>query len=102
LRAPLYNPALYDGKVFLGKPDAWWPRAGVVVEIDSRAWHLSPEDWDRTRYRHDRMAAVGIIVLHFSPRDLRRQPGLVTKQIRDALAKGLGRPSLPIRTIPVQ
>lgn len=102
LRAPLYNPALYDGKVFLGKPDAWWPRAGVVVEIDSRAWHLSPEDWDRTRYRHDRMGAAGIIVLHFSPRDLRRQPGLVTKQIRDALAKGLDRPPLPIRTIPVR
>ena len=67
LPKPLFNPSLYDGDVFLGKPDAWWPDAGVAGEVDSREWHLSPEDWDRTRRRHDRMAAVGIIVLHFSP-----------------------------------
>jgi len=102
LPAPLFNPSLYDGDEFLGKPDAWWPQAGVAVEVDSRAWHLSPEDWDRTRRRHDLMAAAGIIVLHFSPRDLRREPGMVTKRIRDALAKGVNRPSLPIRTIPVR
>ena len=29
----------------LGVKDAWWPRAGVVAEVDSRAWHLSPEHW---------------------------------------------------------
>jgi len=102
LPAPLFNPSLYDGDAFLGKPDAWWPQAGVAVEVDSRAWHLSPEDWDRTRRRHDLMAAAGIIVLHFSPHELRREPGMVTKRIRDALAKGLDRPSLPIRTIPVR
>ena len=67
LPMPLFNPSLYDGDLFLGKPDGWWPDAGVAGEVDSRAWHLSPEDWDRTRRRHDRMAAVGIIVLHFSP-----------------------------------
>jgi hypothetical protein len=48
------------------------------------------------------MAAAGITVLHFSPRELRREPAMVTKRIRDALAKGLDRPSLPIRTIPVR
>ena len=74
LPMPLFNPSLYDGDLFLGKPDAWWPDAGVAGEVDSRAWHLSPEDWDRTRQRHDRMAAAGIIVLHFSPRELRREP----------------------------
>ena len=68
LPMPLFNPSLYDGDLFLGKPDAWWPDAGVAGEVDSREWHLSPEDWDRTRRRHDRMAAAGIIVLHFSPR----------------------------------
>ncbi len=102
LPMPLFNPSLYDGDVFLGKPDAWWPRAGVAVEIDSRAWHLSPDDWDRTRYRHDLMGAAGIVVQHFSPRDLRTKPGMVTKRIRDALATGFDRPPLPIRTIPVQ
>jgi hypothetical protein len=102
LPAPLFNPSLYDGDMFLGKPDAWWPKAGVAVEVDSRAWHLSPEDWDRTRRRHDLMGAAGIVVLHFSPRELRSQPAMVTKRIQDALAKGLARPPLPIRTTPIR
>jgi hypothetical protein len=100
LPMPLFNPSLYDGDLFLGKPDAWWPDAGVAGEVDSRAWHLSPEDWDRTRRRHDRMAAAGIIVLHFSPRELRREPAAVAQMIKGALERGLSRRPLPIRTIP--
>ena len=100
LPMPLFNPSLYDGDTFLGKPDAWWPDAGVAGEADSREWHLSPEDWDRTRRRHDLMAAAGIIVLHFSPNQIRREPTAVAQMIRGALERGLNRPSLPIRTIP--
>jgi hypothetical protein len=99
LPTPLFNPSLYDGDLFLGKPDAWWPDAGVAAEADSRAWHLSPEDWDRTRQRHDRMAAAGVIVLHFSPRELRREPAMVAQRLQDALKHGLTRPLLPIRTV---
>ena len=102
LPMPLFNPSLYDGDLFLGKPDGWWPDAGVAGEVDSRAWHLSPDDWDRTRRRHDRMAAAGIIVLHFSPRELRREPAKVAEMIKGALNRGLTRPALPIRTIPLR
>ena len=100
LPMPLFNPSLYDGEAWLGKPDAWWPDAGVAGEVDSRAWHLSPEDWDRTRRRHDRMAAAGIIVLHFSPRELRREPTKAAQMIGSAIDRGLTRPPLPIRTVP--
>jgi hypothetical protein len=100
LPAPLFNPSLYLEEEFLGKPDTWWPDAGVVVEVDSRAWHLSPADWDRTRRRHSRMAAVGIIPLHFSPAEIRREPAMVVQRIRSAIASGLERPALPIRTVP--
>jgi len=100
LPMPLFNPSLYDGDLFLGKPDGWWPDAGVAGEVDSRAWHLSPDDWDRTRRRHDLMAAAGVIVLHFSPRELRREPAKVAEMIKGALERGLNRPPLPIRTIP--
>jgi hypothetical protein len=100
LPMPLFNPSLYDGDTFIAKPDAWWPDAGVVAEADSRQWHLSPEDWDRTRERHDRMAAIGIIPLHFSPRQIRQESGTVVEMIRGALRRGLQRPPLPIRTIP--
>jgi len=100
LPEPLYNPSLYDGDTFIARPDAWWPDAGVAAEADSREWHLSPAGWDRTRSRHDLMAELGIIVLHFSPRQIRREPAAVAKMLRGALERGLQRPSLPIRTIP--
>jgi hypothetical protein len=102
LPMPLFNASLYDGDIFIAKPDAWWPDAGVVVEADSRQWHLSPEDWDRTMRRHDLMAAIGIIPLHFSPSQIRREPTTVVKMIRGALERGRQRPTLPIRTVPCQ
>jgi hypothetical protein len=100
LPTPLFNASLYQDDVFIASPDAWWPEAGVSAEADSREWHLSPADWDRTRMRHDRMCAAGIIPLHFSPRQIRREPAEVGRLIKDALDRGLRRPPLPIRTIP--
>jgi hypothetical protein len=100
LPMPLFNPSLYDGGTFIAKPDAWWPNAGVAAEADSREWHLTPDAWDHTRRRHDLMAAVGIIPLHFSPNQIRREPSTVVKMIKGALTRGLQRPSLPIRTVP--
>jgi hypothetical protein len=100
LPMPLFNPSLYDGDTFLAKPDAWWPEAGVAGEVDSREWHLSPADSDRTRLRHNRMGALGIIALHFSPSQIRHEPAEVARTIREALSRGLQRPPLPIRTIP--
>jgi hypothetical protein len=100
LPMPLFNASLYDGDTFIAKPDAWWPDAGVAAEADSRQWHLSPEDWDRTRRRHDLMAEVGIIPLHFSPRQLRRERATVAKMIKGAIERGRQRPTLPIRTVP--
>ncbi len=100
LPMPLFNASLYIGDTFLARPDAWWPEAGVAAEVDSYEWHLSPADADRTRKRHDLMGAAGIIPLHFSPRQIRRERAEVIRLIRDALNSGLNRPPLPIRTIP--
>jgi hypothetical protein len=100
LPMPLFNPSLYDGDTFIAKPDAWWPDAGVAVEVDSRAWHLSPEAWERTIARHNLMEKLGINVLHFTPRQLRDESSVVVDRIKGALEAGHLRPSLPIRTIP--
>ena len=100
LPTPLYNASLYNGDDFIARPDAWWPEAGVAAEVDSYEWHLSPADADRTRKRHDRMGAAGIIPLHFSPRQIRRERAEVVRLIKDALDRGLQCPPLPIRTIP--
>jgi len=96
---PLYNPRLFVGEEFIAKPDAWWPEACVAVEVDSREWHLSPADWERTMARHSRMSALGIIVLHYPPRRLRAEPRVVVAEISAALEVGRRRPRLPIRAV---
>jgi very-short-patch-repair endonuclease len=101
LPTPLYNPDLYVGDAFLARPDAWWPDAGVAVEVDSMAWHLSPADYERTQLRHDRMVAQGIRVLHFAPRYLRVAKRDVVQQIKSTLAQSTG-PLLHIETRPAR
>ena len=96
---PVFNPRLYAGDEFIASPDAWWPEAGVAGEVDSRAYHLSPQDHERTLARDARMAAHGITILHFTPRQIRTQPGTVVAAIKSALAAASSRPRLPIRTI---
>jgi very-short-patch-repair endonuclease len=95
---PLFNAQVYAGREFIARPDAWWPDAGVAVEVDSKEWHLSPEDWQLTMSRHARMSAHGIIVLHFTPRQIRSESVSVVAQIQSALAAGRARPRLPLRT----
>lgn len=88
LPRPLFNPELYLDGQFLARPDAWWPEAGVAVEIDSKEWHLLPEDWERTMLRHDRMAAAGVRALHFTPQQVHNQGADVLRLIAPALAVG--------------
>jgi hypothetical protein len=98
LPEPFYNPRLYVGDEFVGSPDAWWPEADVAVEVDSREWHLSPADWERTMARNSRMSAIGISVLPYRPKTIAAEPRLVVAEIRSALEVGRARPRLPIRT----
>jgi len=99
LPEPMYNPRLYAGDVFIAKPDAWWAEAGVAAEIESRQWHLSPRDWERTLARDAQMSARGIIVLHFPPRRLRAEPAAVAAEIRSALEAGRQRGPAEIRAV---
>jgi hypothetical protein len=100
LPMPMFNPRLYSGGEFIASPDGWWPDAGVAAEVDSREYHLSPQDHERTLERDARMAARGITVLHFTPRQIRIQPTKVAAVVRSALAATHGRPPLSIRAVP--
>ena len=68
LEKPLYNARLYtpDGD-FIAKPDAWWQRAGVAGEVDSREYHMEAADYRATQMRHNRMESYGINVQHWLP-----------------------------------
>ncbi|MFI6700930.1 hypothetical protein ACIBJC_18485 [Streptomyces sp. NPDC050509] len=85
---PLWNQDLRlpDG-TFLARPDAYWPYAGVVLEIDSREWHLSPADWERTMARRNLMTRYGLTVLSVSPAQLRDNPAQLLAALRAALAR---------------
>jgi hypothetical protein len=100
LPTPMFNARLYAGETFIAVADAWWPEAGVVGEVDSRAWHLSPDHWEYTMQRHARMSAHGIIVLHFAPNQIRTEPARVVADLKAALAAGQLRPRLAVRALP--
>lgn len=91
---PVFNARLYDGTALVAVADAWWEEAGVVAEVDSREYHYSAEDWQQTMRRHDRLVAHGVLLLHFTPRQIRTAPDEVVAQIRAALASGQQRPRI--------
>lgn len=100
LDRPMYNADLYtlDG-IFLGRPDAWFGRAGVAGEVDSREYHMRARDYEETTMRHNRMEAAGIHMLHWLPSTIKAEPGKVIADLRDAIAAGNKCPPLPIRAI---
>jgi predicted transcriptional regulator of viral defense system len=81
----LWNPRLTtsDGDA-LPTPDGWIPNAGIAVEVDSREHHSSADDWARTLSRHNRLTQYGALVLHFTPREIRDEPGRVLRVIEQA------------------
>jgi hypothetical protein len=97
LPRPLFNPSLFLKGRLLAKPDAWWPDYGVAVEVDSREWHLAPDDWEATMRRDRRLTAAGIQVLHVSPRQLRIEPDRIVCDIAAALRAG--RPVADVVTV---
>jgi very-short-patch-repair endonuclease len=97
---PMFNARIIAGRTFVAETDAWWQRAGVAAEVDSREWHLGPADWERTMRRHAAMTAHGILVLHFTPTMIRTDSANVVKQVKEALKTGSARPPLKLRALP--
>ena len=54
------------------------------LEVDPREFHLSPDDWAKTLKHHNELTAAGILVLHFTPKQIREEPGRVLHQIENA------------------
>ncbi|PYC68043.1 hypothetical protein C7C46_29775 [Streptomyces tateyamensis] len=88
LPEPLWNPVLLlDGR-FLAIPDAFWPQACVALEVDSRAWHLRPADYERTLTRGNRLQAARLPVVRATPHQLRTDAGAVLRELRTLLTTG--------------
>lgn len=90
----LWNHDLFDDNgVWLGCPDAVWPELGVVLEVDSLEWHLSPASYRKTLARHRRMTAVGILVIHVTPGQARDGAAAFLADITGTLAAASARPA---------
>lgn len=101
LPRPVFNARLIDvDGTLIAITDAWWQDAGVAAEVDSRAYHLAAADQDRTTERHDKLTALGILALHFSPKRLKENPAAILRDLRQAIEKGRQRPPLPIKGLP--
>jgi hypothetical protein len=92
---------LHAGGTLIAQTDCWWQHHGIAVQLESREWHLSPDDWERSRARDTRMAEHGIIVLHFTARQISNDPGAVIAAISCALASTASRPPLPVHALPL-
>jgi hypothetical protein len=99
LEKPVYNTMLFtlEGE-FLGCADAWWGRAGVAAEIDSRMYHLDASGYAKTMDHHNALTRAGVVVLHWLPSTVTREPTKVISDLRAALRAGEQRPPLPICT----
>jgi len=91
---PLWNQDIFDalGR-WIARPDAVWIELGVVLEIDSLEWHLSPADYQRTQARHRRMTAAGLLVIHVTPNTVRRDPAAFIADLRATLEAAALRPA---------
>jgi hypothetical protein len=91
---PLWNHDVYDhaGR-WLGRPDAFWPDLGLVLEIDSLEWHLSPAAYRATQARQRRLTKAGLLVLPVLPSVIRDEPDEFIAELREAMATASQRSS---------
>ncbi|MEV6965500.1 hypothetical protein AB0M47_10315 [Hamadaea sp. NPDC051192] len=86
-----WNPRLADADGNdLPTPDGYLDLAALALEVDSREFHLSPEAWEATLRHHNQLAAAGILVLHFTPKQIRETPHSVLAEIERAYVARLG------------
>jgi very-short-patch-repair endonuclease len=81
------NVPIRDGHGLIGVGDIVFSRLKLVIEIDGRAFHVSPEQFQTDRERQNRLVAAGWTVLRFTWRDLTERPAYVIGTIRAMLAE---------------
>ncbi len=97
LPAPMWNARLYDARgKFIAMPDAWFDDVGLAWQIDSRAWHLSPESYDLTMDRRSAMMAEDAVVMHTRPTKLTQCAAEVLHELVGNHRRAGRRPRPPI------
>ena len=66
--------------------DAHWPGTNVIVELDSRAFHLNAKAFEEDRKRDTQLVLAGYRVVRITHRQLTREPGAVARLLTQLLA----------------
>ena len=74
---------------WIGRVDAYWDWAALVVELDGRKYHGGLMARDSDRRRDNELMAGGVRVLRFTWRDLKERPGWVLSVLLAALSAHL-------------
>jgi very-short-patch-repair endonuclease len=69
----------------IARGDLVFALSRLVVEIDGRAHHVTPEQFQRDRDRQNRLVAAGWTVLRFTWHDLTRRPDRVGEAVKIAI-----------------
>lgn len=100
LTTPHWNVTIADADgLIIGRPDAWFDDVGLAWEIDSKAFHYRPRDYERTLARNSRYAAAGILVLQTLPTRLRDRPDQVAQELKKAHRAAAARPRPPVHIV---
>ena len=92
---------------FIGRPDGYFPDAGVAVQVHSREFHDGEDAdgvdlWARTVAHDADYAAHGILVVGVAPSDLREMPGRFIRQLRGAIESRRGLPAPRVLVYPLE
>lgn len=82
---------------WIADPDAWWPQASTVLEIDSHRWHLGPLQAEETMARRERLTRHGLLVVQISPAQYREDRAGFRARLAETLAVGATLP--PARVV---
>ncbi|HEY7631535.1 MAG TPA: type IV toxin-antitoxin system AbiEi family antitoxin domain-containing protein [Thermoleophilaceae bacterium] len=66
--------------------DAHWPGTNLIVELDSRAFHLNPKAFEEDRERDANLTVAGYCVVRVTWRQLTREPAAVAQRLSRLLA----------------
>ena len=78
------NERVYDQHGLIGVVDILFPELDLVIEIDGRAWHSTPDRFESDRFRQNRLVAAGYFVLRFTWQHL-QDPNHVVRTVHAAI-----------------
>jgi hypothetical protein len=87
----------------LAVADLLWRELRAVLEIQSRQYHFSEQEWANTMRRHNRLTPYGLALAHYRPAEIRRRASGWAHEVETwlrARARELGVPYVVPRVRP--